>query len=152
MKKQFILFLSLFIFATCDENKYVDVTVMPDETTVGAETFGCVKDGWLYVGGRYFEWMLFWGHSSIECNYLKSREELSLSIEVKRGLFIRFIIDNPETGKESPITKVFFGGEELPDGTATITRFDLEHRIISGRFEDGRITHGRFDIKFGIRE
>jgi hypothetical protein len=149
MKKQFILFLSLFIFAACEvEDQYVDITVMPDETTVGAETFGCVKDGWLYVGGRYLDW----AHNSIGCSYFKNRKELSLSVEVKRGLYIRFIIDNPETGKESTITNVTFDGLKLPDGTATITRFDLEYQVISGRFEDRRITHGRFDATFGITE
>lgn len=38
--------------------------------------------------------------------------------------------------------------ERLEDGIVNITRFDLNNRIISGTFEGGRVTEGRFDLTF----
>lgn len=38
--------------------------------------------------------------------------------------------------------------ERLEDGIVNITRFDLKNRIISGTFEGGRVTEGRFDLTF----
>ena len=38
--------------------------------------------------------------------------------------------------------------ERLEDGIVNITRFDLNNKIISGTFEGGRVTEGRFDLTF----
>ena len=42
-----ILFICLLFFCiACEENKSVDPTLMPEATATGANTFGCLVDGW----------------------------------------------------------------------------------------------------------
>ena len=50
MKKLLFLFL-LVCCCACDEDKTVDPTLMPEATTTGANTLGCLIDGWVYVDG-----------------------------------------------------------------------------------------------------
>ena len=52
MKKLLFLFL-LVCCCACDEDKTVDPTLMPEATTTGANTLGCLIDGWVYASGRY---------------------------------------------------------------------------------------------------
>jgi len=153
MKKYAFLFLLLFFLSACwkDEDKTVDITVMPNETKVGANTFGCLIDGWLYVGGRY--WDVYWMSPYVPSIVFKYNQEggtLSVSVKVKEDTRIYFTIHNPEEGKQTSFTAARLGSEELPDGTVTVTRFDTEKQIISGRFEGGRITHGRFDVQYEL--
>ena len=47
MKKYILILLSVLCCIGCDrEDETVDITVMPPATTIGAETFGCLIDGW----------------------------------------------------------------------------------------------------------
>ena len=49
-----LLFICLLLFCVaCEENESVDPTVMPEATTTGANTFGCLVDGWVYTSGRW---------------------------------------------------------------------------------------------------
>ena len=49
-----ILFICLLFFCVaCEENKSVDPTLMPETTTTGENTLGCLIDGWVYVSGRW---------------------------------------------------------------------------------------------------
>ena len=49
-----ILFICLLFFCiACEENKSVDPTLMPEATATGANTFGCLVDGWVSVSGRW---------------------------------------------------------------------------------------------------
>ena len=65
-----LLFICLLLFCVaCEENESVDPTIMPEATTTGANTFGCLVDGWVYTSGR-------WGMPSAE--YLE-REEVYTS-------------------------------------------------------------------------
>ena len=64
MKKYILILLSVLCCIGCDrEDETVDITVMPPATTIGAETFGCLIDGWLYVGGRYRDYGYWFGPS-----------------------------------------------------------------------------------------
>jgi hypothetical protein len=146
MKKYCILWFSLLLIAGCTEDEWIDPTVLPAETTTGAHTFGCLIDGWVYVGGRYFD--PFSGIPSIEFSYYPEEDKVSVSVRIKPDTVIYFTINHPVEGLESPYTEARLNNEPLPDGIVQITRFDQNALILSGRFSGGRITHGRFDVKF----
>lgn len=65
----------------CEENESVDPTVMPEATTTGANTFGCLVDGWVYTSGR-------WGLPVAE--YLEWEEGSSMTVSAQVGQF-RFV-------------------------------------------------------------
>ena len=114
-----LLFICLLLFCVaCEENESVDPTIMPEATTTGANTFGCLVDGWVYTSGR-------WGMPSAE--YLEREEGSSVTVSAQVGLgsYIRFTIE---------------------DGKVYISR--MSDGVFSGTFEGGRITEGRFDLKY----
>lgn len=144
MKKYIFPFLFLFLLAGCYEDQTVDITVMPEETTVGANTFGCLIDGWVYVGGRYHI------NSPISFDFNPKNKTMRVVVWIKPYSNLYFIIQNPEEGKQMTFTDAGWDFGQLRDGTVTITRFDTEKQIISGRFEGGRIEHGRFDVQYKV--
>ncbi len=157
MKKYILILLSVLCCIGCDrEDETVDITVMPPATTIGAETFGCLIDGWLYVGGRYRDYGYWFGPSvdspSIKFLYNEKQAEVDVSVMVKQDRYIRFTIVSPQEGQESEFTNARFGEEKLKNGTVTITRFDTERNIISGTCSGGRITNGRFDVHYKDQE
>ena len=159
MKKYFITFLLAFFLVSCHtEDKMVDPTVMPAETATGANTFGCLVDGWLYVGGRYLN-----KQQSIYFGYDEALNKIVVDVKVKNTgyPYLAFTINNPDVPLENKITKCTFtdarwlereyseSSIELGNGTVEITRFDKNAKIISGRFYsdgNGSITHGQFDV------
>lgn len=153
MKKYILILCTIIGFCSCLEDDTVDTTALPLATTTGANTFGCLVDGWVYVGGRY----LGWGHSDVwthdSFHYDKEEDKLFVSVSVKPDFSIRFTISAPKEGGECTITDVKFGEEELKDGTATISHFDPKMKIISATFGNGkRLTNGRFDIHYTASE
>ena len=85
-----ILFICLLFFCVaCDENESVDPTVMPEATTIGANTFGCLVDGWVYVGGR-------WGLPAAEYVQLADSTGMTVSAQVGFDSYLRFSIANPK--------------------------------------------------------
>lgn len=145
MKKIVFLLLTLSFFMACTEDEMIDITVMPEETTYGANTFGCLIEGWLYVGGRYH----FADEKSIQFSYITQPDTtplMKVSVMVKRGSFLQFDIQNPEEGKETVYRDVYLQSRSLPDGKVYITRFDKTNKILSGRFSGGEVTEGRFDV------
>lgn len=149
MKKYIFILFPIISFWSCIEDNTVDITVLPSATTTGADTFGCLVDGWVYVGGRY----LGWGHSNLwthdSFHYNEKENKLTVSVSVKPEVNIHFTILSPEEGKESMVTNIQFEGEEMEDGTAFISRFDTNTRIISATFGNGRrLVHGRFDVHY----
>ena len=155
MKKYLFILLSILYLGSCSsEDTSVDVTVMPPVTTTGANTFGCLIDGWVYVGGRYNNWddykewtpQSFWYYENENDNSLS---KLTARVSVKPNTYITFTIVSPQEGKEAVLTELWMEGDELEDGTAFISRFDKKTRIISGTFSnEGRLTNGRFDIHY----
>jgi hypothetical protein len=163
MKNYYITFLlAIFLVSCYTEDKTVDPTVMPEETTIGANTFACLVDGWLYVGGRYFL-----RSQSIIFRYDEALNTIEVSVKVKDvGKdydYLAFTINNPDAPLAKEITKCtftnarWFDGRytnsniELGNGTVEITRFDKKTKIISGRlYSDGKgpITHGQFDVTY----
>lgn len=156
MKKYLLILTALLCLWSCSEDDTVDVTVMPAATTEGADTFGCLVDGWVYVGGRYYarSWQLWpnfsfreWPQGSFV--YDTRLKEMHVRVAVKSDCSIRFTLLSPEEGKECVITNVRFDNEELADGTAVIHRFSTDPNVISITFGNGkRLTHGRFDVHY----
>lgn len=137
---------------SCDvEDQTVDTTVMPEATTVGADTFGCLVDGWLYVGGRHttVDWREgVENDPSIDFQYSEKQDKMGVSVKVKSDVWISFTIRSPKSGQKSDYINARFDGEEMEDGKALITRFDTKKKIISGTFEGGSISKGRFDVHY----
>ena len=92
MKKYILILFSIISFWSCTEDESIDITVLPSVTTTGANTFGCLMDGWIYVGGRY----LNWGHSYVwtydSFHYYPEEDKLSVNVSVKPDINIHFII------------------------------------------------------------
>lgn len=150
MKKKLIYLLTLLIMAThfysCDEDRTVDTSVMPDETQVGANTFGCLIGGWLFVGGRYFM-----HGKSIDFNYDKEKNNMDVYVVGPNYKTLEFTIVDPKEGSNSEITDLVYNGKTSDEwtGTADIKRFDKLNNIISGTFEfNVDIKRGRFDIEY----
>ena len=153
MKKLFLLLLLTVCCLSCEdyEDETVDITVMPEATTIGADTFGCLVDGWLYVGGRYSysgEWFIGGATPSIVFKYDTTSKEMYASVEVKNHIYFDFTIQSPQEGKVSELKDVQLGNEKLSDAKVTITRFDTKRNIVSGTFEGGLISKGRFDVHY----
>lgn len=176
MKKYLLILLSIISFWSCgSEDETIDISILPAATSTGANTFGCLVDGWVYVGGRYRGWDYSdpWTHDSF-IYYEKRQEstdpenpqesvnpqnpeenidEFRVSVRVKPGIFVNFKIEKPQEGKNSRITSVSFDGKDLQPGTAFITRFDTQKKIISGTFGNGkRLTNGRFDVYYATND
>ena len=141
----FSLLVCTLLLSGCVEDETIDITVLPEATTEGAQTFGCLIDGWVYVGGRYMFWPF---RQSIRFDYYPERTAMSVNVYVKADKALAFKIDKPKAGESCTLYNVVWGEEEMPDGTAVITRFDPEAEIISGTFQAGTITEGRFDVHF----
>lgn len=134
-----ILFICLlFLCIACEENKSVDPTIMPEKTTVGANTFGCLVDGWLYAGGR-------WGNPTAE--YVKMvSNNMTVSAQVGFDSFIRFTIPEPQEGETYSSVNIQFDGQTFEDGEVRILR--MSDGVFSGTFEGKRVTEGRFDLRY----
>lgn len=170
MKKYLIILLFAALFTACNEDKTVDVSVMPQETTIGAQTFGCLVDGWLYVGGRFsdeYHNLVADRFPSINFKYYPSNETMDVVVKVEESGYIMFTINNPRDPSDSnlalPLLPCTFTnakftqsrntteGRDLGDGMVEITRFDQTEGIISGRFESINkkpVSHGQFDVKY----
>ena len=161
MKKYSIILLFAVLFTACNEDKTVDVTVMPEETTIGANTFGCVVDGWLYVGGRFsdeYHNLVADRFPSINFTYKQSTNTMEVIVKVEESGYIAFTINSLYNNLAEPVcpfTNAKFlqdrnstEGKDLGSGRVELTRFDPAEKIISGRFWGGKIVHGQFDVKY----
>lgn len=135
-----ILFICLLFFCiACEENKSVDPTIMPEATTTGENTFGCLIDGWVYVSGR-------WGLPAAEFIQMEDSTGMTVSAQVGFGSYVGFTIANPQQGETLPCTNMTFENQTIGDGKVHITR--MSDGIFSGTFESDRIKKGRFDLKY----
>lgn len=154
--------LTVVLCSSCGEEDFsVDPTLMPPATQTGANTFGCLIDGWVYTAQRYA--------SDCKAVYYPAFNEdeksiVRISVRIDTNLFLSFNIIDPQentiticsasaeaSGQTIYADAVLSNGnrhEELGDGIVHITRFDLDSKIISGTFEGGRMKEGRFDLNF----
>ncbi|WP_321335372.1 hypothetical protein [uncultured Bacteroides sp.] len=138
--KHLLFICTLLLCIACKEDKSVDPTIMPQATTSGQNTFGCVIDGWLYASGR-------WGIPT--ASYIIEGEndtEITINAEVNFSSYIHFIIINPKQGETTSYTDASFDTQSLEDGNVYITR--MSDGIISGTFKGTRMLEGRFDLKY----
>ncbi len=72
--KHIVFICLLFFCIACEENKSVDPTLMPEATATGANTFGCLVDGWVSVSGR-------WGLPVAEFTQLEDSTGMTISAQ-----------------------------------------------------------------------
>ena len=163
--KKFSLIVCVFaiVFSSCKNNKLVDVTVLPEQTQVGANTFGCLVDGYIYAGGRYADHLngIERDHNSINFKYDTAAKTMNVIVKVQedKNTHIKFTINGVEKNVASQdciFSNARFsqGYEDIGvvnldnSGTVKITKMNYPEHIISGIFYGTRITEGRFDVHF----
>lgn len=137
--KYILLICTLLLCLSCEEDKSVDPTLMPQETTTGENTFGCLIDGWVYVSGR-------WGTPVTSVSKGDGNTYLTIDAKVGPTSHIRISIVNPQQEKAVAYIKASFDSQELEDGKVIVTR--MSDGIISGTFEGTRLKKGRFDLRY----
>lgn len=138
MKKLFFLFL-LVLCCACEEDRSVDPTLMPEATTTGENTFGCLIDDWVYTGGRF-------GKPVVSVSDNGDNHYISIDVEVDLFTVLHLTLMNPMAGRSCTYTDASLGTEALEDGEAYISR--MNGNILSGTFGGGSVTEGRFDLKY----
>ena len=98
MRHLLLICLLLFCVA-CEENESVDPTVMPEATTTGANTFGCLVDGWVYTSGR-------WGLPVAEYLEWEEGSSMTVSAQVGLGSCIRFYDCRPQRGRNASLCEL----------------------------------------------
>lgn len=136
--KYFCMACLVLFFCACDDEKEIDPTVMPPVTSQGAETFGCLIDGWIYASGRFgkpsgLKYSVAEGDSVVIVAPVGNDEKIHLSII------------NPKEGAAMPYIDAFFGDWNLGGGQVTLTH--VGEGFISGTFSGGQMKEGRFDVK-----
>lgn len=138
MKKLLLLFM-VFLCCSCEEDKSVDPTLMPEATMEGKNTFGCLIDGWVYTGERF-------GKPEAIVSISENTNYIIIRATVNFFTTLEFTLINPVANAECAYTNASFDEKKLEDGKAYITRKDGS--IISGTFSGGTMTKGRFDIRY----
>lgn len=159
--------LLAFLLTSCEKNNpFAPGTELPKETTIGANTFGCLVNGKVWRnGGIYFP------NSSVTVDMNYSNLLITADRNVKdtlSGISVSIFKSDIGIGQficDSLNINILYiliiGGSvyDYPrthEGKIEITRYDLVNRIVSGRFEakfqlEGYeeivITKGRFDLK-----
>lgn len=175
-----LLCILIFSGAKCetDDNIFSTRDELPPITQTGAQTFGCLINGKLFVPSRF-------GRNSPRAFYQFARGAYTLGISAGKGGGIELVninigaidIDGLQEGEYRLVERVpgnYFGtyleGAEAEEGYVSIfstsngnpgviniTNFDPENFIISGTFsftlidengEEIKITHGRFDMNY----
>ena len=160
-----IICMTLLVAALCcsceTEDFSIDPTLMPAATQKGANTFGCVIDGWVYTGGRYADPEAIYYPAADETENdtivinTRTNEDERISFFIinpkEKGITIYSLSDTPEKEYNVFTNAVLhgrYGSTELGNGTVNITRFSKDMQIVSGTFEGDYIKDGRFDITY----
>jgi hypothetical protein len=172
MKTLSTIALILALFFSCKKENF---DVMPPESQSGKNTFGCLIDGDLFVGGCCAPSGPV-GPISVE--YQKESDKLFISVYGKmniksisnRATRVGIVINSPQLNIKQKLFQACYYPADIidgcwnfntiNDGMWTITRFDTINKIVSGRFQfvghcsndesTKQITQGRFDLKFDI--
>lgn len=88
------------------------------------------------------------GGGCLSAEYLEREEGSSVTVSAQVGLgsYIRFTIADPKEGETLPYVNLSFENQNMEDGKVYISR--MSDGVFSGTFEGGRITEGRFDLKY----
>ena len=174
MKKTFYILLCFgaIVLSGCKTDKRIDPTVMPAVTTTGEHTFGCLVDGWVTVGGRYYDEgspIIYDDNHSIVFNYYASANYVDVRVKTKDmpNQYLKFRIKGVDKDAELPQKNCTFenaifsdlqgsgGSETTIDsvGSVIITNLVLTDslKIMSGTFSGKRMTEGRFDVRYRLK-
>jgi len=153
--KLIFLLLSLTGIINVSSCRKEPINEMPPETQTGANTFGCLIDDELFVGGCCAPWM----QSAIGGEYHSISKKLYFGAYGKIGNKaagdIYMQIDTPQENITQKFTEARYAPDSdlrpqiatingigycltlstANDGTCVITKFDTIKKIVSGRFE-----------------
>lgn len=141
--KKILLLLMLPLCLACTEDTSIDPTLMPEATSNGQNTAGCLIDGWVYTTGRF-------GLPTVSIAEHEGNQYVTISMPVDRFSCFTFTLVNPVAQAECSYIGASLEGNQLDDGTAYISRND--GRVISGSFWGGQVTEGRFDIQYPVTD
>lgn len=146
---------------TPEEDFSVDPTLLPPVTQKGANTFGCLINGWVYTCGRYAEPEAWYqaGETDDDPSIVK------IKAKVDEDSYVCLDIQNPQeksitiystSDEAASLRNVYthavlvINGDStyLGNGKVNVLRFQSHEGIISGTFEGDKITEGRFDIRY----
>lgn len=160
----------LFLFTSCEKET---LNVLPKETELGKNTFGCMVNNQLFIGGGYYS---FIGYSPLSAGYNRSDKTLriftvSKIYTDKANGSIGLTIPNPVEGSTQKLSHATYIIDSpdcyqyliLNEGEVYLTKFDTINKIVSGRFsfrgkcagyaddfkvngDSVQITQGRFDV------
>ncbi len=166
-----ILFLILFLAATCGKDDIKPIDKLPPATTEGKNTFGCLVNGEAWVAHIEDNPILF-GERVVDAqyddeDYLRIVAERDIeSQNINQTLFLHcsvIRIDSSFFRKNCKLRDYNdhcdeFEMDTLSSYNLIINRLDTENKIISGLFnftviaadcnDTLQITDGRFDVKY----
>lgn len=159
--KYAVLLLIFFagIFMSCEKSSTGTnkMPLLPDETQNGANTFGCIVNGivWLPSGNQEIPAASF-DYSTpptivIRANNITRKQSFEISLQHDFSI-TSYILNDTLPGQ---IIKFSYGGtdylcDSVKSGNLTLTKFDAENRIISGVFYfDAVADTMRYDIRLG---
>ena len=169
-----LIAVMLFLLMSCEKQ---DMNVLPKETQSGKNTFGCMINNRLYIGGGYYSYI---GYSPLSAGY--NRRDKILRIFAVSKIYtdkangsIGLTIANPVEGSSQKISHATYIVDSpdcyqylvLNGGEVYLTKFDTINKIVSGRFsfkgkcagyaddfkvngDSVQITQGRFDVLLDI--
>jgi len=176
MKNIFILFSIVFILASCKKT----IDALPEPTQTGANTFGLKLNGEFWVPQKFAGISApilkaqLTGPNDLMItaqNFALEPKESQFNLYVKNitGPGIYTLNQNTDIYPNSSVSYAYYVKRKINPlnewitssqytGTVTITKWDLEHMIISGTFEFNAgsidsseqpitVTDGRFDVK-----
>ena len=150
--------IALFIALPLSCVEPEEPTELPPETQKGANTFGCLVNGELFVAVPHFRWgtakpYLYaeYDNGGLEIGAANTNESFRFFLSPEENVFkrMRIIYSNSND--------IAYQARNI--GYIFLTKFDIESRIVSGVFEyeviDDKdtiaiVTEGRFDIKLVI--
>lgn len=159
MKKLTLLFICLLLFASCKKKTVATPDpVLPAETQTGANTFGCLVDGKVFVPKGNFtipglSTVIQFNILSLGAARTSSNESISFGIRNMNAVN-NYDLIFPNEAEYSLKSEQYAPIE----GKITVTKYDQVNKILSGRFYfTGKntqtnklvyITDGRFDVKY----
>lgn len=142
MKYLYSLLVACLCFTACnDEDLSVDPTILPEATSEGRGTLGCVVDNWIYTGGRYGK-----PTANYYLDHTTGRDSLVISARVDDEKLFSFTIYAPREKGTSLFVDACLGRDSLGRGQAYIST--LRNGVVSGTFGNERIKDGRFDLNY----